>query len=117
VIAEWDRVSRKDLLTGISPLSLAYLADDPIFQLAAACRHAKTTVGIPKSVQNQGANPNARQRDSLKLRIGYLSSDLRGHAVGYAMSDVTETHDRENFEIFAYYCGTLLSQHSRWVRR
>jgi len=105
VIAGWDRVNRKDLLTGISPLSLAYLADDPIFQLAAAHRYAKTTVGILNSAQNQGPNPNARQRDSLKLRIGYLSSDLRGHAVGYAMSDVTETHDRENFEIFAYYCG------------
>jgi predicted O-linked N-acetylglucosamine transferase (SPINDLY family) len=105
VIVGSERVSRKDLLTGISPLSLAYLADDPIFQLAAAYRYAKTTVGIPNSAQNHGANPNGRQRDSLKLRIGYLSSDLRGHAVGYAMSDVTETHDRESFEIFAYYCG------------
>jgi predicted O-linked N-acetylglucosamine transferase (SPINDLY family) len=105
VIVGSDRVARKDLLDGISPLSLAYLADDPIFQLAAAYRYAKTTVGIPNSTQTHGANPNARQRDSLKLRIGYLSSDLRGHAVGYAMSDVTETHDRENFEIFAYYCG------------
>jgi predicted O-linked N-acetylglucosamine transferase (SPINDLY family) len=105
VIAGWDRVSRKDLLAGISPLSLAYLADEPMFQLATAYRYAKTTVGIPNLAQNQRANPIARQRDSLKLRIGYVSSDLRGHAVGFAMSDVTETHDRENFEIFAYYCG------------
>jgi predicted O-linked N-acetylglucosamine transferase (SPINDLY family) len=105
IIVGSDRVSRKDLLTGISPLSLAYLADDPIFQLATAYWHAKTAVGIPQPVQHQRANPNACQRNSLKLRIGYLSSDLRGHAVGHAMSDVVETHDRENFEIFAYYCG------------
>ena len=105
VIVGWDRVSRKDLLTGISPLSLAYLADEPMFQLATAYRYAKTTIGIPDLAQHQRANPIARQRDSLKLRIGYVSSDLRGHPVGYAMSDVTETHDRENFEIFAYYCG------------
>jgi predicted O-linked N-acetylglucosamine transferase (SPINDLY family) len=105
VIVGWDRVSRKDLLMGISPLSLAYLADEPMFQLATAYRHAKTTIGIPNLAQHQRANPIARQRDSLKLRIGYVSSDLRGHPVGYAMSDVTETHDRENFEIFAYYCG------------
>jgi predicted O-linked N-acetylglucosamine transferase (SPINDLY family) len=105
VIVGSDRVSRKDLLAGISPLSLAYLADDPIFQLATAYWHAKTVIGIPQPAQHPRANPNASQRNSLKLRIGYLSSDLRGHAVGYAMSDVVETHDRENFEIFAYYCG------------
>jgi predicted O-linked N-acetylglucosamine transferase (SPINDLY family) len=105
VIVGSDRVSRKDLLMGISPLPLAYLVDDPIFQLATAYWHAKTTIGIPQSARNQRATLSASQRNSLKLRIGYLSSDLRGHAVGYAMSDVVETHDRENFEIFAYYCG------------
>jgi len=103
VIVGWDQVSRKDLLASISPLSLAYLADDPMFQLATAYRYAKTSIGVP--AQNQRVRPAAHQRESLKLRIGYVSSDLRGHAVGYAMSDVTETHDRENFEIFAYYCG------------
>ncbi len=46
------------------------------------------------------ARPNAN-----RLRIGYVSSDLREHAVGFAMTDVIECHDRENFEIFAYYCG------------
>jgi predicted O-linked N-acetylglucosamine transferase (SPINDLY family) len=105
VIEAWDRVSRKDLLTGISPLSLAYLTDDPMFQLATAYRHSKIDIGIQKPLQDGRARTVARQRDSLKLRIGYVSSDLRGHAVGYAMTDVTESHDRENFEISAYYCG------------
>jgi predicted O-linked N-acetylglucosamine transferase (SPINDLY family) len=105
VIEAWDRVGRKELIAGISPLSLAYLTDDPIFQLATAYRYAKAKIGMPNSLQNYRANTIARQRDSLKLRIGYVSSDLRGHAVGYAMTDVTETHDRENFEIVAYYCG------------
>jgi predicted O-linked N-acetylglucosamine transferase (SPINDLY family) len=31
IIEEWAHVSRKELLTGISPLSLAYLTDDPMF--------------------------------------------------------------------------------------
>ena len=34
-----------------------------------------------------------------------MSSDLREHAVGFGMTDVFETHDREQFEIYAYYCG------------
>ncbi|MGB8043122.1 MAG: glycosyl transferase [Pseudolabrys sp.] len=101
VIAEWDRVSRKDLLTGISSLSLQCLADDPMFQLAKAYHYAKTVIGMPKVMQHVPAG----RRDPDKLRIGYVSSDLREHAVGFAMTDVIEQHDREKFEIAAYYCG------------
>ncbi len=104
VIAGWERVSRKDLLAGISSLSLACLADDPMFQLATAYRYAKTTVGMPKPLRSR-SEPAERRRSPHKLRIGYVSSDLREHAVGFAMTDVTETHDRENFKVFAYYCG------------
>jgi predicted O-linked N-acetylglucosamine transferase (SPINDLY family) len=103
VIAEWDRVSKKDLLTGISSLSLACHADDPMFQLAKAYHFAKNTLGRPKPTPRRQAM--AGRREPHKLRIGYVSSDLRDHAVGFAMTDVTEQHDHEHFEIFAYYCG------------
>jgi predicted O-linked N-acetylglucosamine transferase (SPINDLY family) len=36
------------------------------------------------------------------LRIGYLSGDLREHAVGAVMAGVFEAHDRERFEIVGY---------------
>ncbi|HYC18767.1 MAG TPA: glycosyl transferase [Pseudolabrys sp.] len=101
VIAEWDRVSRKDLLTGISSLSLQCLADDPVFQLAKAYHYGKSVTDMPKVT----ARTPAGARDPDKLRIGYVSSDLREHAVGFAMTDVIEQHNREKFEIFAYYCG------------
>lgn len=104
VIEPWDRASRKDLLNGISSLSLANLADDPMFQLAKAYQYAKRAIGMPKPMRAHGAVPQGR-RDPAKLRIGYVSSDLREHAVGFAMTDVIEQHDREKFEIFAYYCG------------
>ena len=101
VIAPWERVSRKSLLSGISSLSLANLADDPMFQLARAYTYARHHIGTPKPIQHLPA-PKAEKR---KIRIGYVSSDLREHAVGFAMTDVIEQHDRENFEIYAYYCG------------
>lgn len=100
-IAGWDRVSRKELQAGISSLSLQCLADDPMFQLARAYQYAKTSVGISKTMHH---SPVGR-RDPEKLRIGYVSSDLREHAVGFAMTDVIEQHNRDSFEIFAYYCG------------
>jgi predicted O-linked N-acetylglucosamine transferase (SPINDLY family) len=102
VIQESDRMKRKDLLSGLSTLSLASLTDDPMFQLAKAHEYARHQIGRPKPVRPQAG---AGRRDPLRLRIGYVSSDLRDHAVGFAMTDVIEQHDRENFEIFAYYCG------------
>lgn len=102
VMAGWERVSRKELHLGISSLSLACHADDPMFQLARAYNYAVNSVGMPKPVSRvQSITSEA----ATKIRIGYISSDLRAHAVGFAMTDVMETHDRENFEIFAYYCG------------
>jgi predicted O-linked N-acetylglucosamine transferase (SPINDLY family) len=103
-----DRITRKDLLNGISTLSLANLTDDPMFQLAKAWQYARHSIGMPKPVREQkpgGVQPGAGRRDPLRLRIGYVSSDLRDHAVGFAMTDVIEQHDRQGFEIFAYYCG------------
>ena len=104
IIEGWEHVEAKALMRHISPLSLANLADDPMFQLGRAYRYAKDTIGIPGSpIRHPGAN--APQRASNKIRIGYVSSDLREHAVGFGMTDVFETHDREQFEIYAYYCG------------
>jgi predicted O-linked N-acetylglucosamine transferase (SPINDLY family) len=103
-IQGWDYVEAKTLMAGISPLSLANLADDPMFQLARACRYAKDTIGFPRSPR-RFEHSAAERRDVGRLRIGYVSSDLREHAVGFAMTDLIETHDRKHFEIYAYYCG------------
>ena len=37
-----------------------------------------------------------------RLRVGYLSSDLRRHPVGLFLAPVLEAHARVDFEIFAY---------------
>src|SRR5450631_1782257 len=96
VIAEWERAGRKDLIRGISSLSLANLADDPMFQLAKAFHYAKQTIGMPKPVTRAPAQAALGQREPYKIRVGYVSSDLRDHAVGFAMTDVVEQHDKKN---------------------
>ncbi|MEI8259777.1 MAG: tetratricopeptide repeat protein, partial [Deltaproteobacteria bacterium] len=37
-----------------------------------------------------------------RLRIGYLSADLKGHAVACFFEPVLEAHDRSAFEVFCY---------------
>lgn len=104
VIEGWDGVPARALLAGISPLSAAVMLDDPQFQLARACRYAREMVPVPELAPFDFAQ---RQREDRKrkLRIGYVSSDLREHAVGFGLAEMLELHDHERFEIHAYYCG------------
>jgi predicted O-linked N-acetylglucosamine transferase (SPINDLY family) len=104
VLEGTEYIEARTLIRHISPLSLANLADDPMFQLGRAYKYGKDSIGVPSSagLQRPAARAWAKRE---KLRIGYVSSDLREHAVGFGMTDVLETHDRQHFEIFAYYCG------------
>ena len=102
VIAPTDRLTRRTLLAGLSPLSAGAFTDDPLFQLALAAHYNRTDVGTPTEVHSMW--PRATEQTG-PLRIGYLSSDLREHAVGHLMSEVFGLHDRSKVEIFAYYCG------------
>jgi predicted O-linked N-acetylglucosamine transferase (SPINDLY family) len=97
-----ERVELCTLIAGLSPLSAAALSDDPLLQLAIACHYNKLDVGDPPENQAKRAPVTAA---STRLRVGYLSSDLREHAVGYLMTEVFGLHDREKLEVFAYYCG------------
>lgn len=108
VVQPWERVSRETLLSGTSPLSLAAYADDPMLQLAAAWNYNLRDVGSPGEgmiTSHWAAREGGRGG---RLRIGYLSSDLRDHAVGYLMAEVFGLHDRDAVELFAYYCGPAL---------
>jgi predicted O-linked N-acetylglucosamine transferase (SPINDLY family) len=45
-------------------------------------------------------NPRQPQK---RLKIGYVSPDLRKHTVGYFMAPLLENHNHQQFEIFCYY--------------
>jgi predicted O-linked N-acetylglucosamine transferase (SPINDLY family) len=101
VLLASERVTQRALLKGLSPLSAAALTDDPLYQLALAWHYNQLDVGEPEQlVEHSPATASGGP-----LRIGYLSSDLREHAVGYLMTEVLALHDRQNVEVFAYYCG------------
>ncbi len=102
IVTPVERVDRAVLMAGLSPLSAGAYADDPVLQLAVAWNHNRRDVGDPASpiITSHWA-----ARRPGPLRIGYLSSDLREHAVGHLMAEVFALHDRSAVEVFAYYCG------------
>ena len=63
-------------------------SDDPMFQLAKAHRYFKHLVGRPD--MTGVTKPVAKQKTGTgeRLRVGYVSSDLRDHAVGFALREV-----------------------------
>lgn len=104
-IAGSEHVDLRTLYTAISPLSLAALSHDPMFGLARAFKYSRELTGPPRAPLVRESAAKERMGKGRKLRIGYVSSDLREHAVGFAMADVLETHDKDAFELTAYYCG------------
>ncbi len=102
VILPSERVEHRALMKGLSPLSAAALTDDPLYQLALAWHYNQLDVGDPPASLPARAPATA---SAGPLRVGYLSSDLREHAVGYLMTELFELHRREQVESFAYYCG------------
>ena len=102
VVLPSDRVDTATLMQGMSPLSVAVLSDDPLLQLAIACHYNKLDVGVPTDARDSWSKAT---QSSKPIRVGYLSSDLREHAVGYLMTEVLGLHDRSEVEVFTYYCG------------
>lgn len=46
-----------------------------------------------------------KRRDRRRLRIGYISGDLRVHAVSHLLGGLFGIHDRSRFEVYVYSTG------------
>ncbi|MDR0477490.1 MAG: tetratricopeptide repeat protein [Desulfobulbaceae bacterium] len=52
-----------------------------------------------------------------RIRVGYLSADLRKHPVTHLITDVIAHHDRERFEVFLYAYGPEIEDEERQTLR
>jgi protein O-GlcNAc transferase len=85
----------------VNPFGMLYLCDDPAPQAAAA--RSWTEINAPMPLRRMPAK-GGRGPDG-RLRIGYLSSDLRDHPVARLVAELFELHDRKRFEVFGYSTG------------
>ncbi|HLO93740.1 MAG TPA: acetylglucosamine transferase [Burkholderiaceae bacterium] len=91
-------VTHNQLLVNTSLLATLSATDDPAIQLMVAQRFVNERV-----VKYKGKpfhQLHARPAGG-KIRIGYLSGDLRMHAVGLLTPELFELHDRSRFEVHA----------------
>nr|WP_247878859.1 O-linked N-acetylglucosamine transferase [Niveispirillum sp. SYP-B3756] len=98
-------LSASQIVGTLAPLSMAIYTDDPMLNLAAAHGYTRHEVGWPDEFyQLEDYRGRPRAADG-RLRIGYLSSDLRAHAIGYLTAEMLALHDRTKVEVFAFFCG------------
>ena len=63
--------------------------------------------------QSHGIAATGEQRP---LRIGYVSSDFRQHAVSHFIEPVLAAHDKSKFELFAYYHHTVVDDMTKRIQ-
>lgn len=68
-----------------------------------AVQHARRIVQRAAPLARPTVRTPSPKRD--RIRIGYLSSDLREHATAHLAAGLFEQHDRARFEIHAYSTG------------
>ncbi len=116
VIVPSSHVTPRQMIDSMSPLALGCYSDDPLFQLAKAYQYNKSFVGR----LDIGGFPRGEVRQKSgtgqPLRVGYVSSDLRDHAVGFALREVLELHDKASVEVYAYYCGDPITNDPTQLR-
>lgn len=105
VVPPDNATERRRLLRDASPLSALAYTDDPLFHLGLAHRHACNIVDEHQDLSRHDRRDAPIQLEGRRLRIGYVSSDLRDHAIGTLLAEVFELHDRSRVEVTAYYCG------------
>src|SRR5437764_8592661 len=79
------------------PFPLLAMPLGPAIELAAARRWARQ-IGAPIAA----ASPNGSTAPRARLRVGFVSSDLRDHPVAHLVTECCERIDRTRIETFAY---------------
>ena len=114
-LADWDPdagPSPSDLIEGFlgnarsdfSPgLLLALPEADAATQKAAGARFARSQWPHALAAPPLAAHPEPL--DGRRLRVGYLSTDFRNHAVSFLALEVIAAHDRASTEVFLYSYG------------
>ncbi|HTY04305.1 MAG TPA: tetratricopeptide repeat protein [Rhodocyclaceae bacterium] len=91
------RASAQDNLL-LSMLYADGISAAEIAEAARACAASSPSAGAPVAIVPTGAR---------RLRVGYLSPDLRRHSVAYFLEPALAHHDKERFEVFCYHLSAL----------
>ena len=86
------------------PLFMSMTSDDPRRLFEASQKFMDREIS-QEPITTAEKWPPAIAPGKSKLKIGYLSSDLRYHPIGYLMEDIFALHNQRRFEVIVYNIG------------
>mgnify|MGYP000042833546 FL=1 len=90
-------ISKNDMVMATSPLAMLALTEDPLMQLLSSHAFVARTYGLKEEWLC-----TVKQYHHGKKRIGFVSGDLREHAVGFLLPTMLKGIDRDAYEVYAY---------------
>lgn len=90
-------ISLAEMRRYTSPLAMLALTEDPAEQLATAQSFVTRTY----THKQERLCPSAPYQHP-RIRVGYVSADLREHAVGFLLPSLLDGHDLTKYELYAY---------------
>ncbi len=102
-LCDWDRVaatSLQELAEVAPPLTFLGYSDDKQLQLQCAARMVGNLVPEPLPPLWRGE----KYRHD-RIRLAYVSSDVREHAVAFQLAPLIERHDRSRFQVIGISTG------------
>jgi predicted O-linked N-acetylglucosamine transferase (SPINDLY family) len=89
----------------VPPVTFLALCDDPALQ--RMCAQSNLAVVLAQASVPPSPPPKwkAERYRHDRIRIAYMSSDLRGHPVGAQIVGLLERHDRTRFEVTGIFLG------------
>ena len=87
----------------VEPLALTFVTDDPLVLRAYSEAGAELAESTAPATSEQRV---ARKGREGRVRVAYLSSDVREHPVARLLSGVLAHHDRSRFEVTIYALGS-----------
>jgi protein O-GlcNAc transferase len=104
-ICDWDnseKIENMDVFRNNSAALTSIIAyDDSKVNLNVAKRESKQ---IEDRINYQFKTHHRRQKNE-KIRIGYLSADIRNHPVGHLIQGIFKKHNKNKFESHVYSYG------------
>jgi len=110
LIARTEKHLKENNPDKLLSLTLNYFDIEPALHQLVAQNTSKIIAAKVAHLQEKKPfkiNPVKRQnKPKKKLKIGYVSPDLRHHAVGILIKDIFQHHNREKFAVYCYNLTT-----------
>jgi predicted O-linked N-acetylglucosamine transferase (SPINDLY family) len=83
----------------INAFDILFITDSPEHQMKAVKQYSED------KFPSAGNVIDLKQENNNKIKIGYYSSDFSNHPVGYSIVQLFEFHNKEKFDVYAFYFG------------